>query len=253
MSKELVMVYISALPIILILLYVYNRDKEKEPVLLLLELFGLGMLSCFAVLAFSNSLDRLFPSISYQSSKSFIELLLYSFIRVALIEESCKWTVLFIRGYLHKEFDEIYDIMVYSVFVSLGFAFLENITYILVTGNFYVALLRGVTAIPGHACNAIFMGYYLSYAKEYHYQRNTKKETNKIILSIIVPTILHGIYDFCLLLESSLFIYIFLFFITSLIIISIKKLKEVSINNKKIVENEKSNNFYYYNQTTSQE
>ena len=253
MTKELILIYISALPIILILLYVYNQDKEKEPIFLLLQLFGLGMISCFIVLAISNSLEKFLPFMKYQTDANFIETFLYSFLGVAIVEEGCKWTMLFTRGYFHKEFDEIYDIIVYSVFVSLGFAFLENLIYILLIGNIQVAIIRAISAVPGHACNAIFMGYYLSYAKQFHVQKNNKQETNYILLSILMPTILHGIYDFCLLLNSSLFIYIFLIFISSLFVISIKKLKQVANNNKKMLEQEKNEMIYYYQKLPSQE
>lgn len=251
--KDFLLIYLSVLPVILILLYVYNQDKEKEPIYLLLQLFGLGMISSFIVLSVSKGMEIIFPFMALNGNSSFLDTLLYSFIGIALVEEGCKWTILFMRGYFHSEFDELYDIIVYSVFVSLGFAFLENIVYILSCRDLNVALLRSISSIPGHACNAIFMGYYLSLAKQFHYKKDLKRESKSIRLSLIIPTILHGIYDMCLLLNSAMFIYVFLFFVIGLYIISIKKLKEVAESNKKLYEKEKDSEYFTYNTVAKEE
>ena len=44
----------------------------------------------------------------------------------------------------------------------------------------------------------MIMGYYLSLAKVYASQGRKDLEKRNIVLSVVVPTILHGIYDFCL-------------------------------------------------------
>ena len=251
--KDFLLIYLSVLPIFLILLYVYNQDKDKEPIFLLLQLFGLGMISFFLVLGVSKGMEIIFPFMKLNGNSTFLDTLLFSFIGVALVEEGSKWTLLFTRGYFHKEFDEIYDIIVYSVFVSLGFAFLENIVYILSCRDLNVAILRSISSVPGHACNAIFMGYYLSLAKQFHYKNDLKRESRSIRLSLIIPTILHGIYDMCLLLNSSMFIYVFLFFISGLYIISIRKLKEVANHNKKMFEKEKESEYFTYNSIAKEE
>ena len=164
--------------------------------------------------------------------QGFINILLYSFVGVALIEESIKWLVLYMRGYYQKEYDEDYDMIVYAVFVSLGFAFLENAFYINQIGSLKTAITRALLAIPGHACDAIFMGYYLSIAKQFRYSKQKGQEIKYTILSIIIPTVLHGIYDFCILSKLKVLTYIFFAFIIFLYIISMKKLKEISKINK---------------------
>ena len=159
--------FLAAIPVVLILMFVYNKDKEKEPISLLVKLFFFGILSCFLVLLVSGVLELFIPFMSKElEDQSFIETILYSFLGVALVEESCKWIMLYAGGYNHKEFDEAYDIIVYSISVSLGFAFFENICYVLAPGGIAIALIRAVSAVPGHACDAIFMGYYLSIAKQ---------------------------------------------------------------------------------------
>jgi len=235
MDTLAIKIFLAALPVILILLYVYQKDKNKEPLRLLLLFFVLGIVSCFVVLIVSKVMKCFFPFMQGTlEDKTFVEVLLYAFIGVALIEEFCKWLMLYLGGYKNKEFDEVYDILVYAVFVSLGFAFFENIMYILKTNSILTALLRAVSAIPGHACDAVFMGYYLSMAKEYSLKGMVKTEKKSILLSIIIPSIIHGIYDFCLMSGNTLFILIFFIFIIFLYSISIKKLKELSSYNKKL-------------------
>ncbi len=232
MSNTSLLLFFSLLPIVLILVTIYNIDRSKEPLILLLIFFVLGILSCFAVVKISQFLGNILPLMNKQTSElSFIETIIYAFIGVALVEELCKWIVVLVIGYKNKEFDELYDIIVYSVFMSLGFAFFENILYIFNIREVTVAVYRAILAIPAHACYAIFMGYYLSLAK----QSNEKKNKFKYIsLSLLIPVILHGIYDYCLMSKIKLLIIIFVVFIILLDIISIKKVKDMISTNRKV-------------------
>lgn len=229
MSKLSILLFLAVLPIIMILTYVYGKDKHKEPTGLLLKFFVLGIVSCFVVYFISQSLETVIPFMQKNVKEmEFIEVALYAFFCVGLIEELCKWVMVYFFGYNNKEFDEVYDIMVYSIFVSLGFAFFENILYVLFSGHITTAIVRALSAVPGHACDAIFMGYYLSVAKQYHYRDKKEQEKKNILKSIFIPTILHGIYDFCLMSGMDMFIGVFIVFVIFLYTISIKKLVKLA-------------------------
>ena len=88
------------------------------------------------------------------------QIILY-FVIVAIAEESSKYFFLKKRTWNNPEFNCQYDGVVYAVFVSLGFALWENINYVLSYG-FSTAIVRAITAIPGHACFGVFMGVFLS-------------------------------------------------------------------------------------------
>jgi len=232
------LITIATLPVILILVFVYSKDKNKEPLNLLLELFGFGMLSVFLVYLMSIGLEQIVPFLKKEvEMMNFAEVLIYSFISVALIEEFCKWIFVYKFGYKNKNYDEKYDIIVYAVFVSLGFALFENILYVLSSYNFGVGILRGVLSVPAHACNAIFMGYFLSLANLYSKQGDREKVKKNIALSILVPTLLHGIFDFCLLINIKIMAIVFFIFVIVLYTISLKKLEEVSEQSKKEITN----------------
>ena len=225
------LLFMTVIPVILILVYIYQKDKHKEPIFLLIQLFGLGILSCLMVLSISQFIGDIVPFMNSENRKTFLDVFLYAFIGVALVEESCKWLMLYTRGYYTKEFDERYDMIVYAIFVSLGFAFFENAFYIYSIGQLRTAIIRAVSAVPGHACDAVFMGYYLSLAKQCRYQKNKSEEIKYKILSIIIPTMLHGIYDFCIMSKITILIYVFIAFVIFLYIISIITVKNSAKSN----------------------
>ena len=233
-TKIGVLLFLAILPVILILLFVYSKDRSKEPLHLLLLLFVSGFGSCILVLVLSALMEKVIPFLSYNlSDMSFLQVVFYAFISVALLEELSKWVMVRLIGYNHKEFDEVYDIIVYAIFVSLGFAFVENILYVMSNVKLSTAILRAVSAVPAHACDAVFMGYYLSLAKQYAERADKDSERKNMILSILIPTILHGIYDFCIMSRHNIFLLVFFAFVIFLYVISIKKLKFMAEANRK--------------------
>ena len=242
MNNTFVLLFISILPVFLIGLFIYKKDKDKEPVNLLFKLFILGALSCFPAAIIEEIIAMFFGDIN---SLSLPLLFIYVSLGIAFIEELVKWIVVYRKGYNSKEFDHIYDALVYCAFVSLGFACFENILYIFADSSFKVGLLRAVTAIPGHVCNAIVMGDYLGTAKTFQLVRDESKEKVYLILSLLLPTFTHTVYDYCLFSGNGLLIIFFVFFLFSVYIFSyirIKKLSNVSNN----LHAHNTNNFCRY-------
>lgn len=249
MLKILILFVLAALPVYLICKYIYNKDKNKEPKQLLTRLFTKGIMSCFLVIIVSELMQIVIPFLQKDvEAMNYFEVLFYSFIGVALVEECCKWYYVHNVGYKSRAFDEKYDIIVYSVFVSLGFAFFENVLYVFGNQSVLVALTRAILAVPGHACDAIFMGYYLTLAKQANIQKNKELETKNKIKSILVPTILHGIYDFCLFVQDDNYITIFFAFVVILYIASVSKIKKLASTNSNYYYNTNSNVYNGYSQ-----
>ena len=227
---------LAILPVIVIMFFVNSKDKNREPVSLLIKLFLGGFASCILVFVISDILEVFFPFMrGTLSSKTSFEILLYAFFGVALVEEFSKWLITYLVGYNHREFDELYDGLIYAVFVSLGFAFIENILYVVQSASIQTAFLRAISAVPSHACDAIFMGYYLSIAKLLSIRGKKKKEKKYLLLSVIVPAFIHGIYDYCLMSNLSILVAIFFIFVVIMYIITFRKLSQMTKNNKKIV------------------
>ena len=225
----LLILIISILPVYLIGLYIYKKDANKEPRKLLAKLFRYGILICIPAAIVEIMVEHFFGD---PEAMRYSQLFIYVLIDVALIEELFKWVVVYLMTYKHNDFDELYDAIVYAVFVSLGFACFENIFYVLSSG-IGVGLVRAITAIPGHAADAIIMGNFLGLAKLADVNNNKLLFKKNIILSILMPVLTHAFYDFCLYTQNELFIGIFILFIIFIYIYSIKKIKRVARNNTK--------------------
>ena len=199
-------------PPFLMMAIIWYFDKlEREPKTLMLLLFFLGMLSCLPI-AFSELFLGLFNFFPQDS-------LIYNFVDmffvVGVSEEIGKYIILFLCTWWAKSFTHKYDAIVYSVAVSLGFATLENIMYILSsqfeTGDgLLVAIIRGLFSIPGHCSWAIIMGLFYGLTKHCWNKKKYLLSCLYFVLSLSIPIFLHGLFDFCLVAKSILLILVFL-------------------------------------------
>jgi len=188
-----ILIAAAVIPAIALLLYVYKADRlEKEPASLLGLLLLQGIVST-ALAAFTEKIGaKLLTGIL--SSKTVLFQVIFNFLVVGLSEEGFKYMLLKRRTWNSPYFNCQFDGVVYAVFVSLGFALWENIDYVVMFG-FQTALIRAVTAIPGHACFGVFMGawYGLAKAHERHGHRENSALCQKF--AVICPVLLHGLYD----------------------------------------------------------
>lgn len=229
---------LSVLPVLILALYIYRKDKDREPFGFLVKLFFSGIGSIFITSVISIFLEIFFPGFLGDSYSSFFDLFIRVFLGVALVEEFSKWIVLYHNSYAHKEYDQVFDMIVYSAFVALGFACLENILYVFENG-FRTAIVRALLAVPGHFCDGIFMGYYLSMAKLSDVNGEVSTKRKFMFLSLFVPMMMHGIYDFCLFIENGLFIILFFIFVIAMYIVTLKRIKRMSRSNRKLKYNYK--------------
>lgn len=189
----MILLLASIAPSAALMYFFYMKDKyEKEPRHLLVKAFILGVIAVIPVLLVEMRLNLF----DMEADRSLIAAGYTAFIVAGLVEEGFKFLVFYMLIWRNHEFDEMYDGIVYSVFVSLGFATVENIGYVLSTG-FSVALLRSITAVPAHALFGVSMGYYLGIARFARIQSREKY----LGLALLVPVILHGIYDFILMTQ----------------------------------------------------
>ncbi len=191
---------LALIPSIVLLFYIYRKDrKEKEPIRLLLGCFFMGVLTIFPAVILEVLGEMILEKIFVEGT--FMWAVIDSFLVVALSEELFKNLFLKIKTWKSRYFDCMFDGIVYSVFVSLGFATFENILYIFENG-IGTALLRMVTAVPGHACFGVFMGYFYSKAKLSQVQGDRRASGRNKRLALCVPVLLHGVYDCMLMMEE---------------------------------------------------
>ena len=216
----------ALLPAIILMVYVYKHDKiEKEPFVLLLTLFAFGALSCVPAGILEDLFSEALDSMNIQDNQTYYIIMCFGI--VACSEEGAKLFFLKSKTWRCPDFNYTFDGLLYSVCVGLGFAGLENIMYVMDYG-FGVVISRGLLSVPGHCTFAIFMGLFYSRAKFHStYGNKTRAGINKL-LSFVVPVLLHGYYDYCLMMPSDTLIYCFFVFVVIVDIISFIVVKKQS-------------------------
>ena len=208
----------AVLPAIFLLVKVYRSDRiEKETPYLIWRLVLGGVISTFFALVSERLFGTLLSSLVPKASKAYNVVLYFGV--VAISEELSKFVLLKKRTWRNPEFNCLYDGVVYAAAVSLGFALWENISYVTMYG-FTTALVRAVTAVPGHACFGVFMGVFYSLAKSNDYMGNKERSSFFNVLAVVVPVLLHGAYDYIASMEVQDFSWTFIIFVVVLFAVS---------------------------------
>ena len=219
----------ALVPAAFLMVQVYRLDRiEKEPAGLLLKLVLFGALSGLAAGAIEGALTRV---LDVTLGGGMLRLMLENFLAVALVEEACKRWVVLKFAWRHPAFDYRFDAVVYCVFSALGFAALENILYVAEYG-FAVAVSRALLSVPGHCFFAVYMGIYLGQAKmaeramqRYYIELPDESPGQYLRASLLVPTLLHGFWDFSLSVGGGLMTVLFYLFVLAFFIDAYRKLR----------------------------
>ena len=216
---------LAVAPSAVLMWYIWKKDTvEKEPFGLLAKLFGFGALTVISAIILELGAEALFGIIL---GDGVLYTLVENFIGVALIEELGKYVVLRKVTWKHPEFNYTFDAVVYAVAASLGFATVENIMYVFMNGV-GTAVLRAVISVPGHCAFSVFMGYYYGRARRCHAYNDEKGARHFLRLALLVPTLLHGAFDFCLTMESGVFLLAFLILEICMTVVAIRKIRYLS-------------------------
>ena len=230
-SYNILLIAAAVIPAIVLLVKVYRSDRlEKEPPRLILGLVLLGVLATLLAMG-GEWVGSLFLKDMY--NETLRDILLY-FVVVAGCEEGAKYLFLRRRTWYDQNFNCQYDAVVYAVAVALGFALWENLSYVFEYG-LTTALVRAVTAVPGHACFGVFMGAWYGTAKRADNFGYPEKSVYYRVLSVIVPMFLHGLYDYIATRTSDASTWIFVVFVVIMFLISFRLVKKLSNEDRYIV------------------
>lgn len=252
--NTVLLIIAAVLPAVLLCKYVYKMDRvEKEPRGLLVILFLAGVVSCFPAAAIEGILGEITDGaftgllslgVPFSALDTAYDVITY-FIGVALVEEALKWLCLIFITKNNKNFNCLFDGLIYAVFVSLGFAAFENILYVLRYG-WGNAFMRGVLSVPGHMFFAVMMGYYYSRWILLERTSEAEKELEALgliekreypsfdgrrdrLMSLIVPILFHGTYNFCCSKGSLIWTMVFYAFVIFMYVHCFGKIKEMSL------------------------
>ena len=225
-----ILIAAAVLPAIFLLVHVYRADKlEKEPAPLLISLVLYGIAATFIALVLERVGSFLLGLWFEEGSVAYNAIMYFGI--VAFSEEGAKYFLLRRRTWHSAAFNCQFDGVVYAVFVALGFALWENISYVLMYG-LSTALVRAVTAVPGHACFGVFMGIWYGAARRYANEGDFIGERVCRRRALWLPVLIHGMYDFLASLDFDYSGLIFIVFIVIVFIAASRRVKIVSSNDR---------------------
>lgn len=191
-QMQLPLILLAALaPIAILAYYIYRRDKfQKEPVKELLKAFGMGILSIPVSLLISTPLE--FAGFYSMETQTLLDAVKLSFLGAAIPEEIAKFLMLWLFVRKSRCFDENVDGIVYASVVSLGFAAVENILYLVTNYESWISvgITRALFSVPGHFFFGVLMGYYYSLFRFYP---AAGRKVKWLVLG--APILAHGLFD----------------------------------------------------------
>ena len=219
-----VLTLLAVIPSVFLLIKVYQADKvEKEPAPLLFKLFIKGLESAFfaavvEALLINFGLNTLVHLGLIEGEGSFLYHAIEAFLIVAVAEEGFKYYFLKKITWNHPAFDYRFDAVVYAVFVSLGFATIENILYVwgsqIESGTgLQLSVYRGVLSVPAHCVFAVAMGIHYGAAKYAQGHEQFDLEEAGLRKAFLVPVLMHGFFDFALMMNQPLYTGLFFLFV----------------------------------------
>lgn len=187
-----IIIFFALFPCVLLGALVYRKDPHKEPGKGVLRAFAAGMCSVVVTLALQSWVPY-----GYWERFTFTR----AFLCAGLVEETAKFLMFYLMIWRFAEFDEPYDGILYMAYIGLGFAFVENMTYLVrYSGELAsTAMGRALFATPGHFLFGVAMGYFMGRAR---FIRTRSLRRVYMFSGWVAAFLLHGTYDFLLMQQD---------------------------------------------------
>lgn len=189
MLINIIVFLLSIVPTVLIFLWLRNRKKDdREYGKCANSAFIRGLISTFPIVGVSLFLYIILRLTHLEDNNVLLYNVLYKVVVLALSEELVKFFAF--RGLLKKKSYEYTwaDVAAFMTIVGLAFGLAEDIPYAVGAAPM-VMLVRGFTM--GHVGYGFIMGWF--YGKRLQIGKKLYG-----VIAIILPWILHGLYDFSL-------------------------------------------------------
>lgn len=186
------------LPVLFWAVYHYHKDRHlPEPIGHLLLAFGLGVFAA----GVSQSLYVALEPLGLRFDAGFLAetnplgLLAYALLAIGPIEEFSK-LVFFVAIILRfEEFDEPLDGIIYASFIALGYAAIENWQYL----NYLTPLEAAARGFASPVVHIVFASIWGHWVGQAHLAG--RPVLPAALLGLGIAAVLHGLYDFVVLLQ----------------------------------------------------
>ncbi|WP_440770747.1 PrsW family glutamic-type intramembrane protease [Natronorubrum sp. DTA28] len=179
---------LSIVPALLIVGFIWFSDGTlREPIVPLLVTFVLGALLA-GLAAMTNGV------FVFLNLLGIVGVFLLYYLIVAPVEELVKLAAVRVFAYRTANFSAVVDGAIYGAVAGLGFATIENFTYIgnfaLLIGPDTITLIRSFSG-PGHVIWSAIAGYYLGLAKY-----NPEHAGPIIVKGLLIAAFFHATHNF---------------------------------------------------------
>jgi RsiW-degrading membrane proteinase PrsW (M82 family) len=167
-----------------------KRDKYRYPQLI--SSFILGMISIVVVMLFMNIADRYYLN----AFRNLRRIIFYSFVVMGIGSELGKFIILRYHNFNKSSFNGPLDGIVYSVMISMGFAFISNVLYFLLPYYPEIDFLYAITVVFANLFFAVILGFFVGLAKV---RENKFVDT---MTGLLAASFFHALYNFCFITED---------------------------------------------------
>jgi RsiW-degrading membrane proteinase PrsW (M82 family) len=232
MLQFLTLVVVAFAPGVFWMWLIYRWDRyQPEPRWLVIRTFlwGMAIVLPIALVEWLLMFGRRFE---FGGAQDVTSIAYQAFIVAGMTEELGKFAIVRLAVYKSVYFDESTDGIVYASAVSLGFASLENLFYILSHG-WEVILIRGSISTMAHVLFSVIWGYPLALQKIKHPRADLY-----LWLGLAGAMAAHGVFDFLLFTQTWYGILVFPLLIGLVFALNImlKHSRRISAFRKKVVE-----------------
>ena len=204
--------FFGLVPSLIWLWYYLQKDLHPEPKRMILKIFLLGVVVAIPVFLIEKGLS--FALVQLHQDGIFDqwpiwESILQWFVVIGFTEEFLKYVVVRLNVIGNAVLDEPLDIMLYMVVVALGFAAAENTLYVLspilnsplpviIQTTLGISFIRFIGGTFLHTLCSALVGYFLAMAS-----LKSKKGVLLPLTGIVLAALMHGLYDFSIVILPS--------------------------------------------------
>ena len=196
---------LTFLPVLIFSLIIYSKIRGSNISLKKTSLYFLSVILCtvFVIYVF-----YIFPSFHQDgdvdlnplSITPLFDVFIVSFLKIALLEEGMKLVSFkVINWHYPLKYEKPASIIFYSMVVSCGFAFSENLVYMMHETSPDVLVMRSFTSVIVHMICGLLMGRMISYG----FNLGKLKNIMWTCIGLLVAVFIHGSYDTFDTLESN--------------------------------------------------
>lgn len=197
MLVALIICVLATAPAIALFAMTRKLDKkEKESPSLLIKIALMELPFLIATIIAEGVMQGIMTGVSGADMNNIGYVIIFCFLVVGPAEELFKFLGARIPTWKSPEFNCKFDGIVYCTTSALVFAFVENLIYVVGSGTPLVTgIMRAVCCFPGHFMYGVLMGVFYSKSKIADRFGNKKKKHLNTFLAILVPALVHGLYD----------------------------------------------------------